>query len=357
MSNLSRLDPAVAATRVAVREVLRDIVAEAAVSSPSASDEQKHSLLDLPRPLVLVALSGGVDSLALAAAAAFETSKTQVRIGAMIIDHGLQHDSAVVAEQAAAQAHELGLSPVLVRRVLVGSATDPGDGYDGPEAAARAARYKAFEATCADTGAVAVLTAHTRDDQAEQVLLALARGSGTRTIAGIPPRRDAIHRPFLQITRAQTEAACQVQQLAPWRDPHNTDAVFARVRVREQVLPMLEAALGPGIAANLARTAELAREDADTLDALAAHLLDVLMRESDDGSFELPIRDLAEQPPALRNRIIRLLARDQFGSHLTRDHTLTVAALVTHWRGQGPINVPRLTVHRSEGALIFRTHE
>jgi tRNA(Ile)-lysidine synthase len=348
MARLSRLDPAVAATRVAVREVLRDIIAEASVPAvPPAA-----------QPLVLIALSGGADSLALAAAAAFEASKVEVRVGAIIVDHGLQAESERVAERAATQARQLGLSPVLVRRVSVRSAVTRGDGYEGgPEAAARAARYEAFDAVRAETGAVAVLTAHTRDDQAEQVLLALARGSGIRAIAGIPPRREAMYRPFLQITREQTEAACQAQQLAVWRDPHNSDTVFARVRVREQVIPMLEQELGTGIAANLARTAELAREDADTLDALAAHLLDVLLRRREDGGFELPVRDLIEQPPALRNRIVRALGRDQFGSHLTRDHTLTIAALVTHWRGQGPIHVPQMVVQRAEGSLIFRTRE
>ena len=297
---------------------------------------------------MLVALSGGADSLALAAALAFESPRLGLRAGAVIIDHDLQRGSGDVARVAAEQARSLGLHPVVVRRVSVAR----GDA-DGPEAAARAARYDALEMARAETGAAAILTAHTRDDQAEQVLLALARGSGIRAIAGIPPERGAIHRPFLGISRGDTERACRAQGLAPWRDPHNSDPAYARVRVRERVLPLLEEQLGPGVAANLARTAELAREDADALDRLAEQLLDSLTERSGTG-IALSVAALAEQPDALRNRIIRLAARVEFDSHLTREHTRAVAALVTGWHGQGPINVPGATVERIAGRLEFR---
>lgn len=297
---------------------------------------------------MLVALSGGADSLALAAALAFESPRLGLRAGAVIIDHDLQQGSGDVARVAAEQARSLGLYPVVVCRVSVAR----GDA-DGPEAAARTARYEALETVRVETGAAAILTAHTRDDQAEQVLLALARGSGTRAIAGIPPERGAIHRPFLGISRGETEQACRAQGLEPWRDPHNTDPAFARVRARTRVLPLVEAQLGPGVAAGLARTAELAREDADALDRLAEQLLDALMERTCTG-IALPVAALAEQPDALRNRMIRGAARAEFGSHLSREHTRSVAALVTDWHGQGPINVPGATVERIAGRLEFR---
>jgi len=331
------LDPAVAETRVAVRCALG-----ALAPLPTADPGR-------PAPLVLIALSGGADSLALAAAAAFEAPRQGLRAGAIIVDHGLQAGSERVVARAAAQAERLGLAPVAVRRAEV--ARDAGD---GPEAAARTARYREFEACRLETGAVAVLTAHTRDDQAEQVLLALARGSGVRALAGIPPRREAILRPFLGVSRRSTERACAAQRLEPWRDPHNSDPAFTRVRVRQRILPLLEQELGPGIAANLARTADLAREDADALDSLAeevvAGLADPPLRT---GSVRVPVAVLAEQASAIRHRAIRLVAVRGFASQLSREHTLAVAALVTSWRGQGPVYVPGLRVTRRGADLVF----
>jgi len=359
---------------------------------------------DAGSPLVLVGLSGGADSLALAAAAAFEAPRVRVRAGAVVVDHALQPESAEVAARAARQARELGLDPVLVRRVAVPAGS-------GPEGAAREARYGAFARAAHEAGAAAILTAHTRDDQAEQVLLALARGSGTRSLAGIPPERElaagpAILRPFLApspaITRAITAAACDEQGLDPWRDPHNRDRAFARVRVRERALPTLERELGPGIAAALARTADLAREDADALDAAAAraveawipreardpdprHLPSIFAKTArssryfgaesaeNDGEWEpprpprpprppggaqpvlVPVAALADEPAAIRNRAIRLIANRCFGSHLTREHTLAVAALVTDWHGQGPVFAPGLSATRSAGVIRFET--
>lgn len=335
---------------------------------------------DTGDPLALVGLSGGADSLALAAAVAAEAGKAGVRAGALVVDHGLQTGSDRVAEAAAAQARELGLAPVVVRRVEVASA-------GGPEAAAREARYAAFSAVATEVGAAAVLTAHTRDDQAEQVLLALARGSGTRSIAGIPGRRPLaagveLVRPLLgddpEISRATTEAACAELGLSPWHDPHNRDTSYARVRVRETVLPTLADELGPGAVAGLARSADLAREDADALDDWAGRVVDVLLLpagadrlscklqqtqgtgDDPDGSAAQRWRIDAEGvavlgglPAAVRQRAIHRLARERFGVTLTREHTLRIAALVTHWAGQGPVFVPGIRVTRAGGELTF----
>lgn len=329
MTPLPKLDPAVAQTRVAVRRVLAEIAA------------------GQDRPLVLVALSGGADSLALAAAVAFEAPRAGLRAGAVIVDHGLQEGSGAVAEHAAEQARALGLDPIVVRRVEV-PVGDP----DGPEAAARAARYAALERARVDLEACAVLTAHTRDDQAEQVLLALARGSGTRALAGIPPRRDAILRPLLGLSRETTERACAAQALEPWSDPHNSDPRYTRVRVRAEILPLIERELGPGVAAALARTAEVAREDADALDAWAEECAQALATRV-DGRARVPVAALAALPAAVRGRIVRRLARTEFGAHLSREHTLAVTSLVTDWRGQGPIDVPGISVSRIGTDLVF----
>jgi tRNA(Ile)-lysidine synthase len=297
-------------------------------------------------PLALVALSGGADSLALAAAAAFVGPRIGWRVGAVVVDHGLQAESAEVAARAVRQARDLGLEPVLSVAVSVN------EGRIGPEAAAREARYRALETVRQRVAASLILTAHTRDDQAEQVLLGIARGSGSRSLAGIPPQRGEILRPFLGVTREDTVAACTAQSLIPWSDPHNEDLSYTRVRVRRHVLPVLEAELGPGIAAALARTAEQAREDASALDALAAERLRGAVERLDCGAA-VSVATLDEQPAALRHRLIRRIADVEFGSELSREHTLAIAALVTDWRGQGPIYVPGLRVARTAGQLVF----
>lgn len=324
-------------------------------------------------PLALVALSGGADSLALAAALAAEAPGAGWRAGALIVDHGLQPGSEEVAGRAAEQARALGLDPVDVRRVAVSAGA-------GPEAAARAARYRAFEAGALAAGATAILTGHTRDDQAEQVLLALARGSGTRSIAGIPAARELapgceLLRPLLaadpEITRAVTAAACVELGLVPWQDPHNSDHTYARVRVRDTVLPLLREELGPGVQRGLARSADLAAEDAAALDdwaeqvvvdlaELAPRPTELDAADPPEGAEDLPaayllgkagIDMLGALPAAVRQRAIHRVARIEFGVSLSREQTLAIARLVTHWRGQGPAFVSGLRATRSRDAL------
>src|SRR5215468_2146940 len=215
--------------------------------------------------LVLAACSGGADSLALAAALAHEAPRQGLRAGGVTVDHGLQPGSAERARRVAAVLAGLGLDPVEVVPVTV--AAGPGTG--GPEAAARGARYRALDGAARRTGASAILLAHSLDDQAETVLLGLARGSGARSLAGMPPSRGRYRRPLLGVRRATLRDACAELGLVPWQDPHNHDFRFARARVRHQALPALEAALGPGVAEALARTAGQLRADAECLDDLA----------------------------------------------------------------------------------------
>ena len=326
-------------TRLAARRALAGI---ASAAGPGA------------RPLVLVALSGGADSLALAAAVAHEARGAGVRAGAVVIDHQLQSGSAAVAARADEAARLLGLDPVLQERVDV-------SGAGGPEAAARDARYAALEAAALRLGAAAVLTAHTRDDQAEQVLLGLARGSGLRSLAGIPSERllaggVALVRPFLRekpaIVRTTTERACEQQGLEFWRDPHNVDTQFTRVRVRTEVLPELERQLGPGVAAALARTADLAREDAAALEQWAEAAA-ALFVPAGNGSFAAPIASLRVLPAAVLQRAVRRVAKEAFGAHLGREHALAITALVTDWSGQGPVSVPGTRAQRLDGELVL----
>jgi tRNA(Ile)-lysidine synthase len=315
--------------------------------SPAMADLRRAVRGALPEAgLVLVGLSGGADSLALAAATAFEAPRAGLTAGAVIVDHGLQAGSAGTAADAAAQARALGLSPVLILPVRV---TDAGD---GPEAAARTARYAAFEAALASTDAVAVLLGHTLDDQAETVLLGLARGSGAVSLQGMAPVSGPYRRPLLGIRRAQTRQACLDAGLVAWSDPQNVDPRYARVRARERVLPVLETELGPGIAEALARTAETLREDTETLDALAIERVGAFSEAAGAG-IGLPVAVLAANPAAIRQRMIRHLVATEFGVTLERSHTLAVAQLVTHWHGQKALDLPGVRVERLGGALVF----
>ncbi|RKN42735.1 tRNA lysidine(34) synthetase TilS [Micromonospora endolithica] len=312
---MAALAPPVAAIRVAVRRALTDLAE--------------------PGP-VLVACSGGADSLALAAATAFVAPRMGRAAGLVTVDHGLQDGSAERAAAVAAWARKAGLDPVEVVRVEV--AGRPG----GPEAAAREARYAALTGVAVRHRAAALLIGHTRDDQAETVLLALARGAGPRGLSGMPFRRDLagvpLLRPLLEVAREQTRDACAALGLRPWVDPHNTDPSYARARVRADVLPALVGALGPGVLDNLARTARLLAADNAVLDELAAVAL-AGVRHPDGG---LAVPGLAELAPAVRGRVLHAWARELGAppAALGHRHVTALEALVTTWHGQGPVSLP-----------------
>lgn len=286
-----------------------------------------------------VALSGGPDSLALTAAAAAALPTT-----ALIVDHDLQPGSADVAEQARQQAHDLGCVDAQVLRVRVGT-----DG--GPESAARTARYAALDAA---RGGAPVLLAHTLDDQAETVLLGLGRGSGARSIAGMRACDPPWYRPLLGVRRGVNHDACAELGLTPWDDPHNHDPRFTRVRLRTEVLPLLEDVLGGGVAEALARTAAALREDTDALDGLAEEAVDLL-------GETVAVAALTELPTAVRRRVIRRWLLCGGAVNLTDRQIRAVDALVTAWHGQGGVAVgsdlrqQRLFAARRDGRLTMYT--
>ncbi len=299
--------------------------------------------------LVLVACSGGADSLALAAATAFVAPRLGLRAGGVTVDHGLQPGSGERAGRVAALLSKLGLDPV--RSVAVTAAGSAA----GPEAAARAARYGALDVTAIQHGAAAVLLGHTLDDQAETVLLGLARGSGGRSLAGMPARRDPYRRPLLAVRRATTSAACAELGLEPWQDPHNGDFRFARARVRHQALPALEAALGPGVAEALARTASQLRADAECLDELAFAESGQLRGDCSDPAG-LDVAWLRALPAAIRTRVLRdaaIMAGCPHGA-LTAGHVDGIDALVTRWHGQRWVDLPGgVRARRRDGKVWF----
>ena len=306
----------------------------------------RHALLqnlaDLPAgSSVMVGCSGGADSLALVRAAVHVGRERDIRVGALVIDHQLQDGSGAVAQSAADVAHELGADPVIV--VAVDVAQGPGSG--GLESAARDARRTSFEQYAAANDVAAVLLGHTLEDQAETVLLGLARGSGARSLSGMRETDGLYRRPFLTLTRAQVRET--VSDLAVYEDPHNSNPDFARVRVRNHVLPTLESDLGPGVARALVRTADMLRDDADALDGFAAEVVT---------SGETSVDDLLSLSRAVRTRVLRRLAMDAgcTVNDLTREHILAIDALLTNWHGQGPLNLPgNVNVERRHGRLNF----
>ena len=370
-------DPAVALVRLGVRHCLTRARLE-------------------PGDLVLVACSGGADSLALAAAVAFEAPRLGLTAGGVTVDHGLQAGSAEQAAKAAKVLTAIGLDPVLNLSAAVAArpgaavcngpagtvAADPPGGatgsagpgaaspadagdYPGPEAAARAARYGAFDRAAAASGAAAILLGHTRDDQAETVLLGLARGSGARSLAGMPERNGRYLRPLLGISRAQTRAACAAQNLEPWDDPHNADPGYARARIRHRLLPALERELGPGVTEALARSADLLRVDADFLDRLAQTASERVTGGGGGASPRgctaaagpgLAIEELAALPAAIRSRVLRnaAIAAGCPPGALTAGHVAALDALVTGWRGQRGADLPGgIRGRRRYGKLTF----
>jgi tRNA(Ile)-lysidine synthase len=319
--------PAVAEVRSAVRRCLEEF---------AAGD------------LVLAACSGGADSLALAAALAHEAPRCGFRAGGVTVDHGLQPGSADRACEVAGVLTSLGLEPVTRLRVAV----PRGPGNGGPEAAARTARYAALADAAHRTGAAAVLLAHSLDDQAESVLLGLARGSGPRSLAGMPDSRGPYRRPLLGVGRATLRAACTALGLQPWDDPQNADAAYARARVRHQALPALEAALGPGVAEALARSARQFRADAELLDDLAAG--EVEQARGKDGAWAADL--LAALPAAIRTRVLRraAVAAGCPPGSLTAGHVEALDDLVTSWHGQRWADLPGgVRGMRQHGKLLF----
>ena len=295
---------------------------------------------------ILVAISGGVDSLALAQAISIEAPPLAIRVVGITINHQLQSASAEQAVKVVAQLNAMGITENEIFKVNV-------EISQGLEASARKARYEALDECAEKYKAVAIYLGHTQDDQAESVLLGLARGSGTRSLSGMAQVNGKYFRPLLAITRDQTEKACEEMKLSPWLDPHNSDKQFARVRVRNVVLPTLEENIGPGISDALARSANLLRDDADALDEWAEKEISAM------DLSDLECEALAVLPKAIRTRILRraIYGAGAPSGSLSAEHVSAVEALVTAWSGQGPAHLPGgVKVSRLSGRLSLLQH-
>ena len=324
MSVRKRLSPAQGLIRLAVRNCL----------TSNTKPGQK----------LLIAVSGGADSLALAAACEFEAKKLGVKIAAAVIDHSLQKGSDKVAAQTAKTLAALGFEEVVVKKITVGKA-------GGPEAAARTARYAALETLRQKTKSHFIVLGHTSSDQAETVLLGLVRGSGSKSLSGMSEKTGFLLRPLLGVERATTEAFCKDSGIKYWSDPQNQDKKFLRVMIRKLVLPFLEKQIGGSVAASLVRTSDQLREDNTYLESQSDKSFKKYAKVSGSGiSFDA--KALEKLPAAILNRVIKK-SLDSFGSESSRTHVLAVSDLVLSWHGQKPLALPGVRVVRKGNTISF----
>jgi tRNA(Ile)-lysidine synthase len=294
---------------------------------------------------ILIGVSGGADSMALAMATIAEAKGPQVEVIAIIVDHQLQRGSGDVALRTKQMLLMKGCDRVEIYPVEVVL-------IDGMESSARRARYQAFDQAIDAYKPEYFLLGHTKNDQAETVLMGLARGSGTRSLSGIATENGKFIRPMLEITRDRTVTACEENQISPWEDPHNSDSQYLRVRARTSVLPLMEEQLGPGIVDGLARSARILREDADALDLIADELFATLQFR------DIEVSALEALPKAIRMRILRsaIYEAGAPSGALGADHLTPVEALVSDWHGQGVISLPGgVKVERISGRLYLST--
>ena len=366
MAYSARLRKAVGAVRATLSAVeLCD------VQAPEFAQHGDHAVA-ADAPLVLVACSGGRDSMALAAVSHIVCTSMGVRCGVVIVDHGLQEGSEQVASEAADRCRALGLGPVIVRNATVQARGE------GLEAAARQARYNELCAAARESGAIAVLLAHTMDDQAETVLIGLLRSRGVDALAGMPQvfTRSGVTfaRPLLTLTRDETTGLCEDLGVEYWDDPTNGDAVDGelpndyplRSRVRHDLLPAIERFAGFNVTRHFAESAQLARMDKEYLDQRSDEVMGEAVTAvdwpassaavstdtpracaaddtNDSGhgiGLMIGVKRIAREPEAIRLRVIAH-ALSQAGVNASAAQIAAIDRLVVDWHGQGGVSLPR----------------
>jgi len=325
----NRLTPAVADVRRAFREALIPLELE-------------------PETRILIACSGGPDSLALAAAAIFEAPKLGIRVAACIVDHGLQEGSADIAQETLEKLEALGLDPVVIETVTV--TTDS----TGPEAAARTARYQALERARKLVGAELIVLGHNLEDQAETVLLGMARGSGLKSISGMQAVDSdrKLLRPLISVKRETLRQSCMDQDISFWDDPHNQDSRFTRVRIRN-LLDTLETEVGPGFSEALSRTADIAAESEEAMSLAVAKLMQQTLNKETNGNLVVSIEAIENQAAGIRRKLLFEVAILAGGKSVSRIQVLGIDGLITNWHGQNKLVLSGITVERVNQQLVF----
>ena len=291
----------------------------------------------------MLAVSGGTDSTALSLLIAELREEFGLVLHVAHFDHRARlraaaADAAFVAELA----NHIGAT------LRVGRADAPPKNEDD----ARNARYDFLRRVARDLGATAIATGHTRDDQAETVLLHLARGSGLAGIAGMRPERDGIVRPLLAIGRSDTVAVCAAAGIAPREDPTNRSLRFARNRIRHRVLPELKK-LNPEVTSAIARLADAAATVAETTADRAEASLDTAESEDTLGIDRLPVESGA------RGDALALWWARRTGQRLAARHRSALAELAASTNGSRSLDLPGGRALREYKMLriVFRDRE
>ena len=308
----------------------------------------QNLLKDLdPGDLVLVGCSGGADSLALVWTTSVVGKRLELKTGAVIVDHQLISESNDVAQNAKKQCEELGIEKVIIKKVEVNQTNE------GLEAAARIARYEAFENVLHETNAKVILLAHTQDDQAETVLMRLTRGSGAKSLSGMSAISGKYLRPFLHLRKKIVHDSLDVIGMKAWQDPANFDNQYLRVKVRQELMPKLIEVLGEGAISSLDKTSQLLRLDNQALDDLAQQFVDA---QDDVKKNGLKVKELENLPEAIRTRVLKICAVAS-GVHpgpFSFEHIEAIDALVKNWHGQGNVDLPGfIQATRVDGSLRF----
>ena len=308
----------------------------------------QNLLKDLdPGDLVLVGCSGGADSLALVWTTSVVGKRLELKTGAVIVDHQLISESNDVAQNAKKQCEELGIEKVIIKKVEVNQTNE------GLEAAARIARYEAFENVLHETNAKVILLAHTQDDQAETVLMRLTRGSGAKSLSGMSAISGKYLRPFLHLRKKIVHDSLDVIGMKAWQDPANFDNQYLRVKVRQELMPKLIEVLGEGAISSLDKTSQLLRLDNQALDDLAQKFVDAQYDVKKNG---LKVKELENLPEAIRTRVLKICAVAS-GVHpgpFSFEHIEAIDALVKNWHGQGNVDLPGfIQATRVDGSLRF----
>ena len=308
----------------------------------------QNLLKDLdPGDLVLVGCSGGADSLALVWTTSVVGKRLELKTGAVIVDHQLISESNDVAQNAKKQCEELGIEKVIIKKVEVNQTNE------GLEAAARIARYEAFENVLHETNAKVILLAHTQDDQAETVLMRLTRGSGAKSLSGMSAISGKYLRPFLHLRKKIVHDSLDVIGMKAWQDPANFDNQYLRVKVRQELMPKLIEVLGEGAISSLDKTSQLLRLDNQALDDLAQKFVDA---QDDVKKYGLKVKELENLPEAIRTRVLKICAVAS-GVHpgpFSFEHIEAIDALVKNWHGQGNVDLPGfIQATRVDGSLRF----
>ncbi|MFH1985003.1 MAG: tRNA lysidine(34) synthetase TilS [Pseudomonadota bacterium] len=319
------------------------------------TDTLKRHRMVSPGDSLLVAVSGGPDSVALIYLLHRIAPRWQLSLSIAHVDHGLRQDAAETARFVAGLAGRLGLPYHHMARDVAAVGRQRGMSI---ETAGRAVRYAFFSDLCIRYGYRRVAVGHHRDDCAEQILMNLARGAGPTGLAGIAPVRDEwVIRPLIDFSRTDILGYLSMAGHDYTQDPTNQDRRMTRNRIRHDILPVMASAINPHIVAALARTADIIAAENTWMDKMAADQLITATRAQDGESCTLSAAAVSTYPLPLQRRMLRLTIGRIKGDlqRIAHSHIDAILALIHRAGGSGTLHLPqRILVTRQYDRLILR---